>query len=117
MAYANQKQDHEKRKNQEGSYSVYNHMYEYLLSNYEPENLESSYTSEAAENILIKIGIAYAKKGGNTTDYNTMKQNARQAIANFVNNNGKHGDTADMFGKAQNNSINSIKQSLQDLKW
>lgn len=115
--YANKQIDHEKRKNQEGSYSVYNYMYRYLMDNYEPKNLESSYACEAAENILIKEGKAYCIKGGNKISKEELKQHAMDAVSNFINNNKKHGDTANNLGKAQTETFENIKKSIQDLKY
>jgi hypothetical protein len=117
MAYATKQIDHEKRKNQEGSYSLYNYLYHYLLDNYEPETLESSYACEATENLLTKEGIAYARKAGNNTDESFVRSQARQAITNFVNNKGAHGDTGTNFGKCYDNSFDTVKRSIQDLRW
>lgn len=115
--YATRQQDHEKRKNQEGSYSLYNYLYHYLLDNYEPENLESSYACEATENLLTKEGIAYARRANNNTDEKFVRSQAKEAIANFCNNDGKHGDTANNFGKQYNSSFDTVKNALSDLRW
>ena len=117
--YKNKEQDHEKRKNQEGSYSVYNYIYRYLMDNYEPKQLDSkpSIVLESLENELVNIGKEYIIKGGNKINETELKQYARNAITNFINNNGKHGDTANNLGKQQDNSFNTIKKSLMDLKW
>ena len=117
--YATKEQDHEKRKNQEGSYSVYNYMYRYLMNNYEPKQLDSksSIALESLENKLVKIGKEYLIKGGNKIDESELKHYASGAITNFIDNDDKHGDTANNLGKQQDNSFNTIKKSLMDLKW
>lgn len=115
--YANKQIDHEKRKNQEGSYSVYNYMYRYLMDNYEPKNFESSYACEATERLLIKYGKAYCKKGGNKISDEELKQHARDAVTNFIHNNKEHGDTAHNFGKRQNETFENIKNTINDLKY
>lgn len=115
--YNSKEQDHQKRRDQEGSYSLYNYLYQYLLSNYEPENLGSSYACEATENLLLKEGIAYNSKGGNQMSNEKVRQTARQAITNFCNNNGKHGNTSKQFGKGQSNSVKTIASALEDLRW
>lgn len=115
--YQTKEQDHQKRAAQEGSYSLYNYLYHYLLDNYEPSQLESSYAAEATEHLLVKEGIAYARKANNNTDPQYVKQVARNAITNFCHNDGKRGDTADNMGKAQDSSFDTIKQSVQDLRW
>ena len=115
--YNSKKQDHEKRKNQEGSYSVYNYMYHYLLDNFEPSQLEASIACESAERKLVDIGKEYCIKGGNKINEQELVQHARQAITNFCNNDGQHGDTGDNLGKRYDNSFNTIKQSLSDLRW
>lgn len=115
--YATKEQDHEKRKNAEGSYSLYNYLYHYLLDNYEPKNLESSYACEATENLLTKEGIAYARKTNNNVDKEFIRGQARNAIVNFCKNKGEHGDTANNLGKRQDNSFKNIVRSMQDLRW
>ena len=117
MAYANKIEDHQKRRDQEGSYSLYNHLYNYLLNNYEPENLESSIACESAERDLISVGREYQLNGKGKYNDDEIKHNARQAISNFVNNDGEHGDTANNFGKEHENSFDTVKESLFDLKW
>ena len=113
--YADKQQDHEKRAKQEGSYSVYNYMYRYLMDNYEPEQLNNIY--EQVYNQLVKIGKEYCIKGGTKINDGELNNNARQAITNFIDNNGEHGDTANNLGKAQDNSFENIKRSLMDLKY
>ncbi len=117
--YKNKEQDHEKRKNQEGSYSVYNYMYRYLMNNHEPKQLGSkpSLALESLENTLVKVGKEYLIKGGNKINDAELKQYARGAITNFINNNGEHGDTANNLGKVQENSLDTIKSTLKDLRW
>ena len=117
--YATKQQDHEKRKDQEGSYSVYNYMYRYLMDNYEPEQLDSkpSIALENLEKQLATEGLDYSLKGGNSITKEELLQYARSAISNFIDNKGEHGDTADNLGKSQENSINSIARNIKDLRW
>lgn len=117
--YKNKQQDHEKRKDQEGSYSVYNYMYRYLMDNYEPEQLDNkpSIALESLEKQLAAEGLDYSLKGGNKITKEELLQHARSAISNFINNKGEHGDTANNLGKGQENSINSIARNLKDLRW
>lgn len=115
--YKTKEIDHEKRKNQEGSYSLYNHLYHFLLDNFEPQNLDASIAAEAAEKELIKEGKAYCIKGGNAINETELKGAARQAICNFCNNDGSHGDTANNLGKMQSNSFENIKNTISDLRW
>ena len=86
--YKNKQEDHEKRKNQEGSYSVYNHMYRYLMDNYEPEQLDNkpSMALESLEKQLAAEGLDYSLKGGNKITKEELLQHARSAISNFINN-------------------------------
>ena len=112
MAYKNKQQDHEKRKNQEGSYSLYNYIYHYLMDNFEPGQV-----TEAAHQLLYREAKAYCLKGGKQASDEEIKADIKQAIDNFNSNNGEHGDTADNFGKAQDNSFDTVKRSLSDLRW
>lgn len=119
MGYATKEQDHEKRKNQEGSYSTYNYMYRYLMDNFYPAQLNdmASIQLESIERKLTDIGKEYMIKGGNKYNDQQLVSEARQAIDNFIDNNGSHGDTAQNLGNRQDNSLNTIKQSLADLRW
>lgn len=119
MAYANKEQDHEKRKNQEGSYSVYNQMYRYLMANYEPAQLDSkpSAVLESVEKQLVMEGIDYNLKGGVKMGKDELRHLASSAITNFINNDGQRGDTADNLGKRQENSFKNIARSISDLRW
>lgn len=112
MAYATKEQDHLKRKTGTGSYSPYNHIYAYLMSNYEPEQDLSgveSWLQKEYKAYCIKCGIPYNKEAAT--------QDISAALDNFVKNKGSHGDTANVLGKAQSNSVNSIASTLKDLKW
>lgn len=111
MAYANKQQDHKKRVEQEGSYSPYNHIYNYLLNNYEPTH---SFTCNDTA-LLLDEYLKYCEKG--RSNISSAKADVQTAIDNFKQNNGKHGDTAENFGKKQDNSFTTIKQSLADLRW
>ena len=119
MAYANKIEDHQKRRDQEGSYSVYNYIYRYLMDNYEPSQLDSmpSMALESLERKLMDVGKEYQVKGKGKFDEDTLRQCASDAITNFINNNGEHGDTAHNLGKMQDNSFETVKQSISDLRW
>lgn len=117
--YKNKQEDHEKRKNQEGSYSVYNYMYRYLMDNYESEQLDDkpSIVLECLEKQLAAEGLDYSLKGGNKITREELLQYTRSAISNFINNRGEHGDTTQNLGKEHENSINAIVRNLKDLRW
>lgn len=117
--YATKEQDHEKRKNLEGSYSVYNEMYRYLMKEFEPEQLDNmaSIQLESLEKQLAIIGEEYSLKGGKKIEPSELRKIASGAITNFINNKGQHGDTGDNFGKRQENSVKNIVRSISDLRW
>lgn len=119
MAYANKQQDHEKRKNQEGSYSVYNDMYRFLMKNYDWRQLNNlpSAALESLEKTLAVEGEEYSLKGGNKTEPQELMKIARNAITNFINNKSQHGDTGSNFGHKHDNSIRNIARTISDLKW
>lgn len=119
MAYATKEQDHEKRKNQEGSYSVYNEMYRYLMKECDPKQLDNLPSSvlESLEKTLAVVGEEYALKGGNKIEPSVLRHIASGAITNFINNNGKHGDTGDNLGKEQHNSFKNVVRTISDLRW
>lgn len=119
MAYATKEIDHEKRKNREGSYSLYDYLYRYLMDNYEPEQLadKPSMALESLERKLLDVGREYMLTGNGQHNDKDIVQEARNAINNFIDNNGKHGDTAQNFGKMQDSSFDTVKQSISDLRW
>lgn len=119
MAYATKEQDHEKRKNCEGSYSPENYMYRYLMDNYEPEQLNDkpSAALEGLEKTLVNTAKEYLINAGLNYATGGLAPMARAVISRFINNAGSHGDTADNFGKAQSNSFDTIKQTISDLRW
>ena len=119
MAYANKQQDYEKRKNQEGSYSVYNDMYRFLMKNYDWRQLEnlSSAAIESLEKALAVEGEEYSRKGGNKTEPQELIKIAKNVIVNFINNKGQHGDTGDNLGHKHDNSIRNIARTISDLRW
>lgn len=119
MAYATKEIDHEKRKNREGSYSLYDYLYRYLMDNYEPEQLadKPSMALESLERKLLDVGREYMLTGNGKYNDSEIVQAARSAITNFIDNNGEHGDTAQNFGKMQNSSFDTVKQSISDLRW
>ena len=119
MAYATKEIDHEKRKNQEGSYSLYNYIYRYLMDNYEPEQLadKPSMALESLERKLLDVGREYMLNGKGNYNDKDIVQEARKAINSFIKNDGEHGDTAQNLGKMQNNSFDTVKQSISDLRW
>lgn len=117
--YSSKEQDHEKRKNQEGSYSVYNEMYRYLMKEFTPELLDkmASVQLESLEKQLAVVGEEYSLKGGKKIDPKELRHIASGAITNFINNKGEHGDTGDNLGKQQHNSIRNIARTISDLRW
>lgn len=110
--YGTKEQDHQKRRDQEGSYSLYNYLYHYLLDNFEPSSIP-----EGTEDLLVKEGIAYNRKGGKQMTDEEVRKDAKKAVTNFKVNDGKRGDTAHNFGKKQANSYETISSSLADLRW
>jgi len=119
MAYATKEQDHEKRVNREGSYSPENYMYRYLMDNYEPEQLKDkpSMALEGLEKTLVTKAKEYLINAGINYATGGLAPMASAVISRFIANNGEHGDTANNLGKAQENSFDTVKQSLFDLKW
>lgn len=111
MAYANKEIDHDKRKNQEGSYSPYNHIYSYLMSNYEP----GYRFTDADKRLMLEEYVRYCMDGG--SDMSHAKDDIVKAISNFKNNNEQHGDTAHNFGKSGGSSFDAIKKTVADLRW
>lgn len=110
MAYQNKEIDHQKRATGTGSYSPYNHIYNYLLNNFET-------TQQIPEDILYQEYKAYCIRCGIKCTSGKAKEDIRNAITNFKANDGKHGDTANNFGKAQDNSLESIKSTISALRW
>lgn len=119
MAYANKQIDHEKRKNCEGSYSPENYMYRYLMDNYEPQQLNDkpSMALESLERKLVDTAKEYLINAGISYATGDLAPMARSVISRFINNNGEHGDTAHNLGKMQNNSFDTVKESISDLRW
>lgn len=117
MAYANKAQDHQKRRDQEGSYSLYNHLYNWLLNEYEPAQLKSSSLRASVMPLIIEEAASYCIKGGKKIDKSELEDTAKEAMRAFVENDGKHGDTAGNFGNSQENSFDTVKRSLYDLRW
>ncbi|MBD5398458.1 hypothetical protein HDR60_03055 [bacterium] len=111
MAYANKSIDHEKRKNQEGSYSPYNHIYSYLMTNYEPGH---NFT-DADKRLMLEEYVTYCTNGG--SDMSHARDDIIKAIDNFKNNNEQHGDTGRNFGKKHESSFDVIKKTMSDLRW
>ena len=103
--------------NQNGKYSMYNYLYHFLLDNYEPDNLTDPTARQNAKGLLMKEGVAYARKGAGDNSYDTINQAAEDAINNFINNKGEHGGDGDNLGKTHENSFNTIKNTIQDLRW
>lgn len=112
IMYNTKEQDHEKRKNQEGSYSLYNYIYHYLMDNFAPEM-----DLVPAHELLFREAKAYDIKGGKGTPDDQIRETVKQAIDMFKQNEGKHGDTAHNLGKGQENSFDTVKRSLSDLRW
>ncbi len=114
--YNTKQQDFEKRQAQEGSYSLYNYLYHFLLDNYETENITEE-NKQGVLNLLLKEGISYAIKGGKSTSEYEVYTNAKKALAAFCDNDGKHGDTAHNLGKVQHSSLPNIKRTIAGLRW
>lgn len=110
--YSTKEQDHEKRRDQEGSYSLYNFVYHYLLDNFEP-----TMDLGPAHELLFREAKAYCIKGGKQVNDDSIRATVKQAIQSFKTNNGKHGDTSHNLGKCQDNQFETIKQSIADLRW
>ena len=111
MAYKNKKEDYEKRKNQEGSYSPYNHIYAFLMSNYEPDY---NFT-DADKKLMLEEYVNYCANGG--SDMTHAKEDIKKAIDNFKSNKGEHGDTSHDLGNSHENSFKNIVRSISDLRW
>lgn len=108
--YQNKEIDHEKRKTGTGSYSPYNWIYHFLLDNFETnQQIPKDVLQKEYKAYCIKCRIAYSKE--------QAKHDIDKAIANFRENNGKHGDTAHNLGKKQDLSLDNIKNSISDLRW
>ena len=122
MAYVTKEQEQEQEqehKRQGGYYSVYNFMYKHLMDNYEPIQVKKMSDSalKSLERKLVYIGREYCIKGGDIIDNNGLANDAEKAVSNFIDNNGSHGDTSHAFGKTQSNSFDTIKSSIEDLRW
>ncbi len=117
--YTTKEQDHKKRMSQEGSYSVYNEMYRFLMKSYDWRQLDNlpSAALESLEKTLAVEGEEYLLKGGNKIEPQELRKIARGAITNFINNKGQHGDTGDNLGHKHDNSIRNIARTISDLKW
>ena len=116
MAYNTKEQDFQKRKSHEGSYSRYNKLYQYLMSNYEPAQLRDSAQLANAKDQLYQTGHDYDMQLGKQ-DPDGLAKDIEQAIKNFVQNDGNHGDTSNRFGKGNDGHFDNIKRSLIDLRW
>lgn len=105
--------------NQDNTKDLYDHLYKYLLDNYEPANLTTESAYRNTEGLLMKEGITYSrKKGIGNNTYDTISSAVKKAMDHFINNNGAKSNNPDRLGKAQDGgSFNTIKQSLQDLYW
>lgn len=110
--YADKEQDHEKRANQEGSYSLYNYMYHYLLDNFEP-----GYVPSAAHMLLFREAKAYCLKGGKHKSDDEIREAIKAAIKAFNENDREHGDTANNLGKKHDSQFEDVKSALKDLRW
>lgn len=115
--YGSKDKERAKRKAQDGSYSMYNHLYHYLMDNFEPSDMEDFSLRDKAFKMLIVEGMNYSISGGKQPSIDAIKYDARKALQNFHNNDGKEGTTSDHLGKAQDNSIGAIRDSLSDLRW
>lgn len=109
-------QDKQKRINREGSYSLYNRMYHYLLDNYEPTQVSGVLKNDAIEQ-LKRIGSEYMLKAGETTSDKELVDTAKEAIDNFIKNDGKEGTDPHNLGKAQDNSFDTIRDTVSSMLW
>ena len=97
--------------NTTGAYSSpYNWIYHYLLDNYETDQ-------QIPEDILYKEYKAYCYTRKIKSSDEQAKHDIEKAISNFRKNDGKHGDTAQNLGKRHESPLNTIKDSLKDLRW
>lgn len=117
MATISKEQRYQDMKDHNGMYSLYNYMYHYLLDNFEPENLESSFACENAEHLLVKEGKGYNAAGNITMSDSDITQTARKAIRNFCTNNGEKGDPGNNMGKNHSSTFDNIKSALEDHRW
>jgi len=115
--YKDKATDHEKRKNEEGSYSLYNHLYNKLLRDYEPANLMNPEFCRTIEAALIGEGKEYAIKGGKDSSDKTVTEAARQAMKNFIANGKKKSGDAEHIGRSQKDTFENIKRTITDLKY
>lgn len=115
--YGSKDKEHAKRKAQDGSYSMYNHLYHYLMDNYEPSNMGDFMLRDKAFKELVVEGMNYSISGGRQPSIDAIKYDARKALQNFCANKGEQGNTSDHLGNGQANSLDSIKASLGDLRW
>ena len=115
--YKDKATDHEKRKNEEGSYSLYNHLYNKLLRDYEPSNLMNEQIRRTAEASLIGEGKEYAIKGGKDSSDKTVTEAARKAMAKFIENNKKKSGDAEHIGRGQKETFENIKRTISDLRF
>lgn len=114
--YSTKEQDFQKRKSHEGSYSRYNKLYQYLMSNYEPVQLRDSMQVVNAKDQLYQVGHDYDMQLGKQ-DPEGLAKDIEQAISNFVKNDGQHGNTSHLLGKGNDGHFDNIKRSLADLRW
>lgn len=115
--YKDKATDHEKRKNEEGSYSLYNHLYNKLLRDYEPANLMNEESCRTVEAALIGEGKEYAIKGGKDSSDKTVTEAARKAMENFIKNKKSKSGDAEHLGRSQKDTFENIKRTIADLKY
>jgi len=114
--YSTKEQDFQKRKAHAGSYSRYNKLYSYLMSEYEPAQLKDPAQCPAIEDILYQVGHDYDMQLGKQ-DPDGLAADIKTAMANFVKNNGKQGNDPHNFGKGNAGRFDNIKRTLEDLRW
>lgn len=109
--------DDERRALREGRDSTYNHLYSWLLSNYEPRMLKDSAVRERATRELLVEGARYEFSMGGSADSGKILSDAEDAVDSFIRNGRGRGDTARNLGKAQSSSLEAIKSALEGLRF
>lgn len=115
--YGSKAEERSKRKAQEGGYSLYNHLYHYLMDNFEPSNMGSSDLRDKAFKMLVVEGMNYSIKGGKQPSIDAIKYDARKAVEAFRANDDKEGTTSDHLGNRQDDTLTTIKDSISDLRY
>lgn len=107
------------RKEHKGQYTLHNHLYHWLLDNYEPQQLKDDDTRQRAETQLRQVGFNYTANGGDPISDEELDEEIRSAVDDFIENRKQHGDTADRLGKGidLNNATSHLFQATKDRRW